>query len=293
MLTQRRTPLGRRHDRNRVNGDKETSRQVDVGGRGSGWRRVWHVTGIDGVDGGEIVEVVVKDRGLDQAGKGGTCGGQNRIEVAKGLFRLRLDAFSDSTGGWVDADRPGAEDESVGDDRLALRAESGRSRVCGHCLSHHWRPPIASALQVSLLRARSPRPAALATAARWPNTLGAVPFLRSCARKALRQRAGPLAIGDAGLAAIIIAARASRPSSGCCRRAGQRIVNDLGTGSCHEGTSATRANGALMSLIIGGGDLPGALWDGAEAGLARSETAIWLSGAPYWPAGAGRQLWPR
>jgi len=41
-------------------------------------------------------------------------------KIAEGLFRLRLDAFRDSTRGRADAGRPGAEDESVGDDRLAV-----------------------------------------------------------------------------------------------------------------------------------------------------------------------------
>jgi hypothetical protein len=41
------------------------------------------------------------------------------------LFCLRLDAFRDSTRGRVDVGRPGAEDESVGDDRLTVGTVGG------------------------------------------------------------------------------------------------------------------------------------------------------------------------
>src|SRR5215831_20585132 len=108
--------------------------QVDVGGRGPGRRRLWHVTGINSVDRGEVVDVLVKDRGLDQGRQGRPGSSQDRVEVTEGLFCLRLDALRDNTRDRVDASRPGAEDESVGDDRLAVRTKGGRRRVRGHCL---------------------------------------------------------------------------------------------------------------------------------------------------------------
>src|SRR5580704_11162706 len=91
--------LGRWQDRDCVDGDEEATWQVDVGGRGPCRRRLWHVTGINSVDRGEVVDVLVKDRGLDQGREGRPGGGQDRVEVTEGLFRLCLDAFRDRARG--------------------------------------------------------------------------------------------------------------------------------------------------------------------------------------------------
>jgi len=92
------------------------------------------------------------------------------------LFRPRLDAFRDSTRGRVDAGRPGAEDESVGDDRLAVRTKGCRAESMDTaCLITGYHLSIFAS-RVTLLSQANHRSAALRATLKWPLGLDGAGF---------------------------------------------------------------------------------------------------------------------
>src|SRR6266540_2850064 len=88
-----------------VDGDEEAVGQDDVRRSGADWWGVWQVLGVDLVDGGEVLDVGVEDRGLDDVAHRGAGRDQDGFQVAQRLFGLGLDPDGDVPGDRVHAGR--------------------------------------------------------------------------------------------------------------------------------------------------------------------------------------------
>src|SRR4029450_2047790 len=98
-----------RKDGDRVDRDEEVARQVDIRRGRTSRRRVRHVPRIDGIDGCEVTDVRVEDRGPDQGRQRRTGGREDRVEVAQRQLGLLLDTVRCDAGGRGDARRGRAE----------------------------------------------------------------------------------------------------------------------------------------------------------------------------------------
>ena len=81
------------------------------------------VPGVHLVEHGEVGHIRIEDRGLDDVSHRRAGSGEHRVEITQRLLGLSLDSVRDVPGRRIDAGRARAEDETAGDDRLAVRAE--------------------------------------------------------------------------------------------------------------------------------------------------------------------------
>nr|WP_270006366.1 SGNH hydrolase domain-containing protein [Solirubrobacter deserti] len=129
-------PRSGRKDRNGLDRDEETPRKPHVRRSGARRRRVGHVPRVHLIQASEVLDVGVEDRRLDHVVHRRARRLEHARQVGQRLLGLSLDPLRDRARR-IDAGHPGAEDEAVGDDRLAVRTECCRRLLAGHCASGH------------------------------------------------------------------------------------------------------------------------------------------------------------
>ena len=82
------------------------------------------------VYGGEILNLGVEDRCLDEVIKRGSRCLQNCAQVKQRLLGLLSHPLAKRARLWVDTNRARTEDEPVRDDRLAVRTKRRRGVLC-------------------------------------------------------------------------------------------------------------------------------------------------------------------
>src|SRR5207344_2543645 len=73
----------------------------------------------------KISNIGIEDGGLDEIGHRSPGGFENGGQVSQSLLGLGLDPLRDGSRLRIDSCRSGAEDEAVGNDRLAVRPQGG------------------------------------------------------------------------------------------------------------------------------------------------------------------------